>query len=648
MNGDDPSRGGPAAGPEGRRGPAETGHAPGPDVPGAPSTEPASPRVHGWQPRNLIPDRLRGGTGPKAASTRPPARPPARPRPAGDSRALYPSPVAVAGDVVLSGEAATSDLSESSSARLGGRAIALAGVVVVAGVVLSRLLGWARASVFLAEFGTQDGRLDAFNAAFRIPDTLFQLVAAGAVGSALVPVASALLAGGEPERARRLIATIANLMILALIPLAVVTWIVAPSLVALIAPTDVPAKLEMEIWLTRLMLLSPVLLAVGAVMTSGLNSVGIFGVPALAPNVYNIGIILCALALVPFLGIYALGLGVVVGAAGLVITQAFAVRRAGLYRPSLDVHDPAVRETLWLMAPRALGLGVTQLVFLVNTFFASSLGQNGPLTIYTSAFTALQIPVGLIGVPLGIVLLPPLSRAVARGDDDRFSRLVDQSLRLLLFVVVPLTGFMLVLATPTIAFLFQHGETTAQDTAAMAPVYEVFLLGLVAHVLIALLAPIFYAGKDTKTPVTAALVAVAVDVAAAIVLFPFMHLEGLALAIGLGAWTEVAMLVALMERRIGFDLRPLARHSIAFFAGACVASAAALLMARFVGGPGAGATSILSEVTTVAAAGLVGVVVYVAWALVFRLPELRDALDLARTLVGRGAAASSPVAGSDD
>jgi putative peptidoglycan lipid II flippase len=554
----------------------------------------------------------------------------------------------VAGDVVLSGEAATSDLSESSSVRLGGRAIALAGVVVVAGVVLSRLLGWARTSVFLAEFGTGDGRLDAFNAAFRIPDTLFQLVAAGAVGSALVPVASELLARGEPERARRLIATIANLMILALIPLAVVVWLAAPSIVALIAPTPDAAKLDMEILLTRLMLLSPILLAVGAVMTAGLNSVGIFGAPALAPNVYNVAIIVCALALTPFMGIYALGLGVVVGAAGHVITQAFAVRRAGLYGPTIAVHDPAVRETLWLMAPRALGLGVTQLVFLVNTFFASSLGQNGPLTIYTSAFTALQIPVGLIGVPLGIVLLPPLSRAVARGDDERFSRLVDQSLRLLLFVVVPLTGFMLVLATPTIAFLFQHGATNAQDTASMAPVYKVFLLGLVAHVLIALMAPIFYAGKDTRTPVTAALVAVAVDVVAAIVLFPFMHLEGLALAIGLGAWAEVAMLVALMERRIGFDLKPLARHSVAFFAGACVASAAAFLTARFVGGPGAGASSMVSEVTTVAAAGFVGVVVYAAWAVLFRLPELRDAFDLARTLVGRGAAASPPGARSDD
>lgn len=608
------------------------------------SEMPVSPRRVGWQPRHSIPEATQESPEPAGASVAPHPR-----RPVPGPGRLSTGPAAVAGDVVLTADVSTSDLSVTSSARLGGRAIALAGVVVVAGVVLSRLLGWARTSVFLAQFGGNSAGLDAFNAAFRIPDTLFQLVAAGAVGSALVPVASQLLATGEAERAKRLISTIANLMILALIPLAVLAWIAAPSLVGLIAPvTNDPAKLDMEIGLTRVMLLSPVLLGIGAVMTAGLNSIGIFGAPAMAPNVYNIGIIVCAVALVPFLGIYALAIGVVVGAAGLVLSQVPGVRRAGLYAPSLDIHDPAVRETLSLMAPRALGLGVTQLVFLVNTFFAASLGGNGPLTIYSGAFTTLQIPVGLIGVPLGIVLLPPLSQAVARGDNERFRRLVDQSLRLLLFVVVPLTGFMLVLAAPTIAFLYQHGKFDEAGTAAMAPVYEVFLLGLVAHVLIALLAPIFYAGKDTRTPVTAALLAVAVDVVAAVVLFPFMHLAGLALAIGIGAWAEVALLVILMERRIGFDLRPMARHAVAFAAGGCVASAAAYLAARFVEGRAGGPSSLFAQFAELAVGGLVGVAVYAAWAWVFRLPELKAVVALSRTLVGRRGSGSPAVEAPED
>jgi putative peptidoglycan lipid II flippase len=383
------------------------------------------------------------------------------------------------------------------------------------------------------------------------------------------------------------------------------------------------------------MLLSPLLLALGAVMTAGLNAVGIFGAPALAPNVYNIAIIVCAVALTPVFGIYALALGVVVGAAGHLLTQAPAVRRTGLYRPSLDIHDPAVRETLTLMAPRALGLGATQIVFLVNTFFAMGMGK-GAMSIYTGAFIALQIPVGLIGVPLGIVLLPPLSQAIARGDNDRFRSLVDQSLRLLLFAVVPLTCLMFALARPTLGLLYQYGGFTQADRDSMTPVYMVFLFGLVAHVLIALLAPIFYAGKDTRTPVTAALLAVAVDVVAAAVLFPFMHLEGLALAIGLGAWVEVLVLMALMERRIGFDLRPLARRSVAFVGGGVVAAAAAYLADRFIEQYTGGPVSFFARVAELVPAGLVGLAVYVAWARACRLPELDASIELARTLAGRG------------
>jgi putative peptidoglycan lipid II flippase len=507
----------------------------------------------------------------------------------------------------------------------------VAGLVVVAGVVLSRLLGWVRTSVFLSEYGTS-ADLDAFLAAFRIPDTLFQLVAAGAVGSALVPVASALLVKGEEARARRVVATIANLILIALIPLALLVWFAAPVIVPVIAPSPDASKLALEIDLTRWMLLSPILLAVAAVMTAGLNATGVFGAPALAPNVYNIAIIVCALALTPAMGIHALALGVVLGAAGHVATQTYAVRRNGLYSLVLDIHDPAVRETLLLMAPRALGLGATQIVFLVNTYFALQLG-DGPLAIYTGAFTALQIPVGLIGVPLGIVLLPPLSQAIARGDTERFGRLVDQSLRLLLFAVIPLTGLMVVLATPGIALLYQRGAFTAANTATMIPVFLVFLVGLVAHVLISLLAPIFYAGKDTRTPVAAALLAVAVDVVAAAVLFPVFHLEGLALAIGLGAWAEVSILFLLMRRRQGFDLRPLGLTVAFAVPGASLAAAAALATDRVVAGFTHGSSSLPVLVVELALAGVVGLAVYLGWSRLLRLPELATVTDLARTLL---------------
>jgi putative peptidoglycan lipid II flippase len=567
----------------------------------------------------------------RPASRRPTPR--RRHSPAAEAVEVVP-PAPLAGEDVVSIEASGPDLSAVAAARLGGRAIALAGVVVMAGIVLSRILGWIRTAVFYAQYGGRSADLDAFFAAFRIPDTLFQLVAAGAVGSALVPVASELLARGEPERARRLMSTVANLMILAIVPISTLVWIAAPVVVPIIAPSPDPAKVSLVVALTRMMLLSPVLLAIGAVMTASLYSIGIFGAPSLAPNMYNLAIIVCAIALTPVMGIYGLALGVVVGAACHVITQSLNVRRHGLYRPVLDVHDPVVRETLKLMAPRALGLGATQIVFLVNTYFALSLG-NGPNSIYNGAFTALQIPVGLIGVPVGVVMLPPLSQTFARGDTDRFRQLVSQAVRLLLYVVVPLTGFMMVLAGPSIALLYQHGHFTSADSQTMTPVFLVFLLGLVAHVLIALLAPVFYAGKDTRTPVTAALLAVAVDIGAAVLLFPSLHLAGLALAIGLGAWAEVGLLLVMMKRRAGFNLRPLGRTAAACLPGALVAGAVAWLVDRQLAGLSHESSSILVLMAEIGLAGLAGLGAYLLWSWLLRMRELREALGLVRTLVGR-------------
>ena len=557
-------------------------------------------------------------------------------------RSLQSGREVIVGDAVLAGDPThpvTPSLAATSAARLGGRAIALAGLVVVSGVVLSRLLGWVRVAVFAAEYGTGP-QIGAFFVAFRIPDTLFQLVAAGAVGSALVPVASALMANGEDVRARRLVATIANLMVVALVPLAIVVWFAAPAIVPIIDSTSSASQLALEIELTRWMMISPIFLAMAAAFTAGLNAAGVFGAPALAPNVYNLAIIGAAVVLTPFMGIEGLAAGVVLGAAGHMGIQAVAVRKEGLYGLVLDVHDPAVKETLKLMAPRALGLGVTQIVFLVNTFFAvqAHLGAAGEIhgiDIYTYAFTALQIPVGLIGVPLGIVLLPPLSQAIARGDRDRFGRLVDQALRLTLYVVVPLTGLMLVLATPTIGLLYQRGSFSPEATSVTVPVFVVFLLGLVAHVLISLLAPIFYAGKDTRTPVTAALLAVAVDVVAAALLFPFFGLVGLALAIGLGAWAEVSMLFYFMRHRIGFDLQPLGLTVAFAIPGATLAAAGSLGVFRGLDGLAHGSAAFPVVACEVAISGLAGLAVYLGWSRLLRLTELSEALALVKTVLRR-------------
>jgi putative peptidoglycan lipid II flippase len=234
-------------------------------------------------------------------------------------------------------------------------------------------------------------------------------------------------------------------------------------------------------------------------------------------------------------------------------------------------------------------------------------------------------------------MLPPLSQAMAKGESERFRHLVDQALRLLVYVVVPLTGSMLVLAGPGISLLYQHGRFSVTDTATMTPVFAVFLVGLVAHVLIALLAPVFYAGKDTRTPVTAALLAVGVDVAAAVALFPSLHLAGLALAIGLGAWFEVSLLLIMIQRRVGFDLRPLARSVATCLPGAVLATAATLVADRAIVSLTRGSGGIPVLVVELALASLTGLAVYLVWSMLLRVPELGAARELVRTLLRRRA-----------
>lgn len=516
-----------------------------------------------------------------------------------------------------------------------GRAIARAGLVVTMGYLASRILGWVRVAVFAAMFGASSP-LDDFFAAFRIPDLLFQLVAAGALGSALIPIATELLAQGEPDRARRLVWTIANLILLVLLPLALLFELAAPVVVPAITPGFNVHEADVTVGLARIMIASPVLLAIGAVATAALNALSVFGAPTAAPLAYNLAIIAAAVVLGPALGVQGLAIGVVLGSLAHVAVQVPALlRRRFGYLFVLDHRDPAVRQTLLLLLPRALGMGATQIVFVVLTAFATGLGI-GAVAVYNFAFTALQIPVGVIGVPLGIVMLPAMSQAFSIGDLARFGSLVLRSVRLVFFLILPLTGLALVLARPALAVLFQHGQLTGTDVAETVVVFDVFLVGLAAHVLIAILAPAFYAGKDTRTPVSAALVAVVLDIAAAAVLVGPFGLSGLALAIGLGAWAEAAMLLVLLERRVSaLSLRPVGAAVARFVPGALAATLAAYVVAHGVEAVLGARGSTVASLVELALAGGAGGAVYVGWSALTKAEELQMTLAMARSMLGR-------------
>lgn len=513
------------------------------------------------------------------------------------------------------------------------RALARAGLVVSGAFLVSRVLGWLRLVVIGNLF--DPGELDAFFAAFRLPDLIYQLVAAGALSSALIPILAGLFATAESQRAWRVVSTVTNLMLAALLVMAGLIFLLAPQIVPIVTPGFDPPQMARTVELTRIMLLSPILLALGAVATSMLNAGGRFGAAATAPIVYNLVIIAAALALGPWLGVTGIAVGVVLGSLGHLLVQLPPLLSTG-FRPTatIDLAEPQARQALALMAPRAIGLGVTQITFVVATSIASTL-TVGAVTAFNISFTLLQIPVGVIGVPLGVVVFPALSREAATGRAEEFVGLLSRALRLLLFVMLPITGIGIVLRREVTDLLFGYGRFDEATLTLTASTLLAFMFGLAAHALIAVLARAFYARQDTRTPVLAAVASVVVNTSLAVVLSGRLGLPGVALAIAIGAWLEMGILLLLLRRRIPeLGLGPLALVG----ARSLVATVAATAVAFAVHGGLVLVGDTPAVLGLVVRAGLVtgiGLATYALLAAALRIPELPSIVGVMADLLRR-------------
>jgi putative peptidoglycan lipid II flippase len=514
------------------------------------------------------------------------------------------------------------------------RALARAGLIVSGAFLVSRILGWVRYVVFAHVFPAGPD-LDAFFAAFRLPDLIFQLVAAGALSSAVIPIVSALLANDERARAWRVVSTIANLMLAALLILGLVVFVAAPAIIPVITPGYAPAEIARIVDLTRIMVLSPIFLAMGSLATSVLNAGGRFAASAIAPIVYNLAIIGGAIFLTPVFGVYGLALGVVSGSLGHLLVQLAPLAGIGYrYERQVDISDADARKALTLMAPRAVGLGAGQITFVVVTSIASTLG-SGALTAFNYAFTLLQIPIGVIGVPLGIVVLPSLSRVAALGDMEAFAGLISRSIRLVLYTMVPITGVAIVTRHDVVQVLFGYGKFDAAAIQQTSDTLMTFLYGLTAHSLIAILARAFYARHDTRTPVAAAVLAVVINSTLAGALSGPLGLPGLGLAIAIAAWIEAVLLLLLLRRGLPqLDLGAIASLGLRSLAVAVAGSAAAYGVAAGLGLVAGSDPSRLELIGRLLVVGLVWLLTSAGASIVLRITELdaiiRLMLDLLR------------------
>jgi putative peptidoglycan lipid II flippase len=512
-----------------------------------------------------------------------------------------------------------------------GRVLAQASLILTVAALASRALGWLRLMVIGSQFGASR-ELDAYLAAFRIPDAIFQLVVAGALSAALIPVFQGYRARDEEDEAWRLASSVINLVLIAVAGVSLLMAIFAGWIVPAVTPGFDAPTTELTVRMTRIMLLSPVFIGMGAVVSGLLNSYERFAVPAIAPLLYNLAIILAAIFLAPVMGIEGLAVGVAVGSLAHLVIQLPNLASVGQrYDLTISLRHPGVRRVAWLMGPRTLGLAAVQVNFIASTILATTLPE-GSVTAYNYAFQLMQVPVGVVGVSIAIALFPRLSRDAALGRIAEVRSQLAQALRVLLFVAAPLTAIMMVLRGPLTAVFFQYGLFSEQSTDRTAEALLFFTIGLGAQVLVPVLARAFYALQDTRTPVLWAVVAVALNVPLMAWLAGPMQVDGLALALSVTATLEVIGLVwALRGKLGGIDGSAIAR-SLVRSAAAGVAAALLMLGALQVTNAALGDVldNPLARLIAFLALAALGVAIFLTVAAALRSPEIGEL----RRLVG--------------
>ncbi|MEP6782217.1 MAG: murein biosynthesis integral membrane protein MurJ [Acidobacteriota bacterium] len=443
-------------------------------------------------------------------------------------------------------------MADSDSPRLARSA----GVFGVA-TITSRILGLAREQVMAYYFGAGDAN-DAFRVASRIPNLVRDLFAEGAMSAAFIPTFTRTLTLKGKEQSWHLANSVINALLLVTGVIVIVGIVFAEPLVRFYAPSFalVPGKIELTILLARIAFPFLTLVAIAAVMMGMLNSLGHFFVPALSPAMFNVSGIVMALTLIPLaprLGvrpITIIAIATLVGGLGQLAIQFPALRKEGYrYRPTLDFKDEALHRALLLMGPGTLGMAATQINVFVNTYLATSQG-TGAVSWLDFAFRLMYLPIGLFGVSVATAATPAISRMVAEQNFERIRSTLASALGLMLFLNVPATVGLMVLARPIISVIFEHGHFTSSDTLNTAAALQFYSIGLIGYSIVRIVSPTFYALGRSRIPVMVSAGSVLLNIGLNITLVRVMGYRGLALGTSVTALLNALVQMFLLRREI--------------------------------------------------------------------------------------------------
>lgn len=555
------------------------------------------------------------------------------------------------------------EASQVSPAVSNTRSIATNTLIVMIAFAAAKVVSLAQTFIIAQVFGV--GReWDAYVTANRIPDLIFTLVAGGALAHAFIPIFSGLLARGDKAGAWRTASHVINTIFLTTLVIAIVAFIAAPWLVANVtAPGFDEIARQQTVDLMHILLISTLIFSVSGIVMGILQSHNHFLLPALAPIMYDLGILAGVAFLLPRFGVRGIAIGAVIGAAmHLLIQVPGLIRFRARWRLELGWNDPMLWRVIRLMLPRIAGLGVFSLNFIVMNNIASRLGTSS-VSALDWGWRLMQIPETLIGTAMGTVIFPTLAALSEIGDEQGKRDSVSGALRFILIATIPAAVGLVTLGRPLISLL----ERGAFDASASALVYstlQFFTLGLITHSLLEVVARSFYADKDTMTPLWAALGGAAINLILSITLsrvavvegagflntaaaqFPSLtfyphpgNVGGLALANSLGVGFEVIVLLIVLRRRWhGFNETAVGR-------ALAISLVSSLVMAAVVVGVGAIWSTLglghdfKFTIIQIGLQAAIGVAVYIGVAALLKMEEL----SLLFNLIRRRRPVASPV-----
>ncbi len=449
---------------------------------------------------------------------------------------------------------------QSATQISANRQIARAAGTVMVAFLLTSVISLARGIVILRTFGTGMEN-EAFNAANRVSETLYNLVAGGALASAFIPTFTGFITKKDKVGAWKLASSVINLVIVFISFLGILAAVFAPQVVRYLLAPDWflmdPEKFYLTVQILRIILPATVLFGVSGLVMGILNAHQSFLFPALAPSMYSLGIIFGVIFLSPSMGVFGMAWGVVIGSGlHLLVQIPKLLKLSGAYYLTLGLKNDAVKEVGVLMLPRLAGVAVVQLNFWVNTNLASRY-SDGSVTGLTYGFTLMLMPLMFIAQAIATASLPTFSAQIALGKVPEMRSSLASALRAVLLLSIPASVGMIILRIPLIQVLYQGGDAfTAESTQLVAWALLWYAAGLVGHSVVEIVSRAFYALHDTRTPVLVGIGAMSINIILSILLgklfllIGWMPHGGLALANSIATGLESIVLILLMRNRL--------------------------------------------------------------------------------------------------